>query len=181
VNFGEQGAMSTPNIQEFKEFLENYNDPNFRKLFEEFTKTMSNPNEQAQFLEEMKKMHQLSHNTTSSESKTLAVPQDKPVSQPLVKKAPKESQDVQYLHGFCIKTSATVYRNYQTIALPVFINVSHSEQIKPAIARKNCSHGHSHSHGHCTEHELPESVQYAPNYWEIPHSTSKRCVSNERR
>jgi hypothetical protein len=24
-------------------------------------------------------------------------------------------------------------------------------------------------------------VQYAPNYWEIPHSTSKRCVSNERR
>jgi hypothetical protein len=147
-----------PSIQDFKDFLENYNDPNFRKLFEEFTKTLTNPNERAQFQEEMKKMHQLQLNNgaPSETNLSFSVPQESlpqassnlqlvDLNQP---PKPKEPQDpLKASHGFCIRTSASVYRDYKTISLPLYINVCHSELIKPALARKNCSHGHAH--GHC--------------------------------
>lgn len=151
------------NFEEFNEFLNNYNDPNFRSLFEQFTSTAKSPEEKAIFMTEMK-------NLQRENLKTDAFVSSKKDS---AEKKNKYS-NVEYFHGFCVKTNATTYRDYGTISIPVFVNICQSNQIKPAIAKKNCAHGEGHAHHH---EKLPKNVQDLPNYWKIPHSPPLRYNS----
>lgn len=151
------------NIEDFKEFLNNYNDPNFRSLFEEFTSTAKSPEEKAVFAKEMKKLQRESFNKQ--------VPSPKETNLPLEKKENKY-KDVEYFHGICVQTRATVYRDYGSISIPVFVNICQSNQIKPAMSKKNCSHGKGHSHHN--HEKLPKNIKELPNYWKIPHSPAVR-------
>jgi esterase/lipase len=150
-------------VEDFKEFLNNYNDPNFRSLFEEFTSTAKNAEEKSVFIKEMRK---LQRETLKVEVSPLGE------SNLQIEKKQNKYKDVVYFHGFCVQTNATVYRDYGTISKPTFVNICQSDQIKMAVTKKNCTHGKGHSHHH--HEKLPENIKDVPNFWKIPHSPAVR-------
>jgi len=109
-------------IKDFKEFLNNYNDPNFRSLFEEFTSTAKSPEEKTIFTKEMRRLQRENVRDTGDNLQ--------------IETKQKKYKDVEYFHGFCVQTSATIYRDYGTVSKPIFVNICQSDQIKPAVSKK---------------------------------------------
>eukprot|EP01126_Amoeba_proteus_P062597 TRINITY_DN8534_c0_g1_i2.p1 TRINITY_DN8534_c0_g1~~TRINITY_DN8534_c0_g1_i2.p1 ORF type:complete len:163 (-),score=32.14 TRINITY_DN8534_c0_g1_i2:418-855(-) len=135
---------------EFEDFLQNYNDPRFRELFDTFTRTFSDEEEKKKFLKEMAQLNSVEFDLLPTKLSASGVPVIRPIP------------------GFCFKVKAESYSNYEIVLKDIFINVTHHHSIEPAKSNRNCSHKHTSNN----PHKLPREVRNTMNYWKIPYSLS---------